>query len=231
MPRAARYALIWSMERGVYELYERGNGKEPVLRGEEEEWYEWLAAHASFAFQGQDGRLNLLKEARKSGGQGYWYAYRSQGGRTVKRYVGSTEKLTMKCLEGTARAFSNAVGGIEREEVEEGEKRGLQGEQDRERRGESLDGYEGRGAARQGELLMPKLQLPRLYSALVVRERLLALLDKGLEQRLTLLAAPAGAGKTTLVRQWIAERSEREGFAPVAWVSLDAGDNDPVRFW
>jgi LuxR family transcriptional regulator, maltose regulon positive regulatory protein len=285
MPREARYALIWSVERGVYELYERGNGKEPVLRGEDGEWYVWLAAHSSFAFQGQDGRLNLLKEARKSGGQGYWYAYRSQGGRTVKRYVGNTDKLTMERLEGTARAFSYVVERIERGKGEgkakkvimgrdgmkgrEGKEhvdRSVQGkdlggrgkvievieqiigmnEQGLEERGQIidrqkqdlggdkriLDGYENVAmSSRQGVLLMPKLQLPRLYRALVVRERLLELLDKGLEQRLMLLSAPAGAGKTTLVRQWIAERSGEEGFPPVAWVSLDAGDNDPVRFW
>jgi LuxR family maltose regulon positive regulatory protein len=60
---------------------------------------------------------------------------------------------------------------------------------------------------------------------------LLALLDRTLEHRLTLVSAPAGFGKTTLVRQWVAERSKQPQFPPVAWVSLDGGDNDPVRFW
>jgi LuxR family maltose regulon positive regulatory protein len=48
-----------------------------------------------------------------------------------------------------------------------------------------------------------------------------------LERKLTLLTAPAGFGKTTLVSQWLAERNT----FPVAWLSLDEGDNDPVRFW
>jgi LuxR family maltose regulon positive regulatory protein len=65
----------------------------------------------------------------------------------------------------------------------------------------------------------------------VPREPLLAWLDEGLEHKLTLLSAPAGSGKTTLVSEWIATRSEPQEAPPVAWVSLDAGDNDPVRFW
>ncbi len=79
-------------------------------------------------------------------------------------------------------------------------------------------------------LLASKLHPPRLLGALVARERLLDRLDEGLSRKLTLLSAPAGFGKTTAVRQWIAERLEPAG-TPVAWVSLDAGDNDPARFW
>jgi LuxR family maltose regulon positive regulatory protein len=65
----------------------------------------------------------------------------------------------------------------------------------------------------------------------VLREPLLERLDEGLEHKLTLLSAPAGFGKTTLVSEWISTRGEREDSPPVAWVSLDPGDNDPVRFW
>jgi LuxR family transcriptional regulator, maltose regulon positive regulatory protein len=81
------------------------------------------------------------------------------------------------------------------------------------------------------ELLSTKLAPPRSHPSLVSRGPLLARLDEGLEHKLTLLSAPAGFGKTTLVSEWIAARSERKDQPPVAWVSLDAGDNDPVRFW
>lgn len=81
-------------------------------------------------------------------------------------------------------------------------------------------------------LLVPKFQLPRVSASLVQRERLLALLDSGMQRFLTLLTAPAGSGKTTLVAQWIAARKEgQEHFPPVAWVSLEKNDNDIVRFW
>src|SRR5436853_3539900 len=81
------------------------------------------------------------------------------------------------------------------------------------------------------ELLSTKLALPRSRLSLVPREALLARLDEGLQHKLTLLSAPAGFGKTTLVSEWIAARRERQEALAVAWVSLDAGDNDPVRFW
>lgn len=90
------------------------------------------------------------------------------------------------------------------------------------------------------ELLRPKLQPPRLASNLVRRESLFARLDEGLDLKLTLLSAPAGFGKTSLVSQWLDQKVEKQASSPgqrsspppvVAWVSLDAGDNDPVRFW
>lgn len=81
------------------------------------------------------------------------------------------------------------------------------------------------------ELLRTKLTLPRLRQSLVPRTPLLSRLDEGLERKLTLLSAPAGFGKTTLVSEWIATRSELREPPSVAWVALDAGDNDPVRFW
>src|SRR5438132_6164433 len=86
-------------------------------------------------------------------------------------------------------------------------------------------------SSRETRLLVRKLQLPPLHPSLVPRERGLSLLDRALEHRLTLVSAPAGFGKTSLVRQWVAERSKQQHFPPVAWVSLDGGDNDPVRFW
>ncbi len=75
-------------------------------------------------------------------------------------------------------------------------------------------------------LLVTKLRLPRPPADFVARRRLLDRLDEGLERELTLVSAPAGSGKTSLLADW-SKRSERL----VAWLSLDAGDNDPVRFW
>ena len=75
-------------------------------------------------------------------------------------------------------------------------------------------------------LLTTKLHLPAVQPDLVPRLRLAERLDEGLARGLVLVCAPAGYGKTVLLADW-ARRSEH----PVAWLSLDAGDNDPARFW
>ena len=71
-----------------------------------------------------------------------------------------------------------------------------------------------------------KLAAPLLPAARIRRPRILRTLDGGESTRVTLVAAPAGYGKTTAVRAWCESRR-----APVAWVTLDVGDNDPERLW
>lgn len=75
-------------------------------------------------------------------------------------------------------------------------------------------------------LLATKLFIPALRTRRVVRDRLLQCLEAGKHRPLTLVAAPAGYGKTTLVSEWLASRSQ-----PAAWLSLDQNENHPVLFW
>src|SRR5512136_1787382 len=75
------------------------------------------------------------------------------------------------------------------------------------------------------ELLTTKLFTPPVRKNLVLRPRLIERMNEGLEGKLTLISAPAGFGKTTLVSEWIASCGK-----PVAWLSLDGGDNDLNRF-
>jgi len=75
-------------------------------------------------------------------------------------------------------------------------------------------------------LLATKLYMPAARPGQVPRPRLTARLDEGLARGLVLACAPAGYGKTVLLADWA-----RRGEHPVAWLSLDAGDNDPARFW
>src|SRR5437868_684354 len=77
-------------------------------------------------------------------------------------------------------------------------------------------------------ILATKLYIPPLRPNVVIRPRLLERLNEGLYRKLTLIAAPAGFGKTTLVSEWV-EGIERPK-ARTAWLSLDEGDNDPARF-
>jgi LuxR family maltose regulon positive regulatory protein len=76
-------------------------------------------------------------------------------------------------------------------------------------------------------LVGTKLFVPRQQAALVARPQLWALLGRGMESKLTLVSAPAGFGKTTLLAEWVAAAGDRS----VAWLSLDGGDDDAVSFW
>jgi len=69
---------------------------------------------------------------------------------------------------------------------------------------------------------------PPIRAQLISRQRLLGQLDAALLHAITLVVAPAGAGKTSLLVDWTARVGTR---ATVAWLSLDRGDDDPVRFW
>ncbi len=96
-------------------------------------------------------------------------------------------------------------------------------------------------------LLATKLYIPPPRPKVVLRPRLIERLNEGLYRKLTLISAPAGFGKTTLVSEWLAARTEDRGLRTetvtsslspqssalstrVAWLSLDEGENDPTRF-
>ncbi|MFN2186013.1 MAG: LuxR C-terminal-related transcriptional regulator, partial [Anaerolineae bacterium] len=83
----------------------------------------------------------------------------------------------------------------------------------------------------QHSLLQTKLYIPPIRRELVSRPRLIDRLNAGLNGSLTLVSAPAGFGKTTLVSEWV-HKVGAHGDAPphMAWLSLDEGDNDPARF-
>ena len=76
-------------------------------------------------------------------------------------------------------------------------------------------------------LLSTKLHIPEARANLVTRSRLVARLAEGLRlgRRLTLVSAPPGFGKTTVIREWVGSAGRR-----VAWLSVDEGDNEPARF-
>jgi ATP/maltotriose-dependent transcriptional regulator MalT len=77
-------------------------------------------------------------------------------------------------------------------------------------------------------LIATKLHVPEARQGLISREELVAHLVGGGRRKLTLVCAPAGWGKTTLLSEWRASPDESR---PFAWVALDPEDNDPVRFW
>ena len=76
-----------------------------------------------------------------------------------------------------------------------------------------------------GLLLETKLYVPGRRRGLVPRPRLAERLNHGTELKLTLVSAPAGFGKTTLLAEWLADKRS------AAWLSLDQSDTQPTAFW
>jgi LuxR family transcriptional regulator, maltose regulon positive regulatory protein len=99
-------------------------------------------------------------------------------------------------------------------------------------------------------ILATKLYIPPPPPKVVSRPRLVERLNEGVQRKLTLISAPAGFGKTTLLSEWVASQSTEyrapsteltpsestrysvlgARYSKVAWLSLDEGDNDPARF-
>ena len=84
----------------------------------------------------------------------------------------------------------------------------------------------GAATSERDALLATKLNVPGLRPDLVPRPRLAQRLDESRGRGLVLACAPAGYGKTVLLAEWARRRGHQVG-----WLSLDAGDNDPARFW
>ena len=100
-----------------------------------------------------------------------------------------------------------------------------------ERQGSAAGNGNGNGVRRgagQPILVGTKLHPPSVRELTIPRERLLERLRSGSDRRLTLVACPAGFGKTTLLAAW---REAEAAQKPVAWLTLDEGDNDPVVLW
>ena len=217
MPRVPLHALIWSQGHSRYDLYTQGELSQYFRPEDRNAWLTWLQDAASFAFQGVSGHLNVYLEERRRGGQ-YWYAYHSIDHRTRKRYLGQTVHMTFTRLE-------EVVYTLSRESSPAPLLPALpQGERDA--ASDVALPVPSREVFHGMEVLSTKIAHPLLPSASVVRERLLIRLDAARFHRLTLLSASAGWGKTTLLSTW----ASRSSF-PIAWLSLDELDNDPVRFW
>jgi LuxR family maltose regulon positive regulatory protein len=183
-------------------------------------WFAWLEQASRFAFRGPAGTFTARREAHGRGA--YWRAYRTVGGRQRRAYLGRSADLTAERLRAVAAQLAADPPDRDSAPVVP-------------------------AAPTPFVLLATKLYIPRPGSMLIPRPRLLARLDAGLRGQLTVIAAPAGFGKTTLLAEWIASRTEGRGLRTesialplsprssslsprVAWLTLDAADNDPIIF-
>ncbi|HNB51097.1 MAG TPA: LuxR C-terminal-related transcriptional regulator [Anaerolineales bacterium] len=165
-------------------------------------WYEWLNTAKRFSYKGPGGSFVAQCETRRN--KNYWYAYR-RAGKLSKVYLGKLEELTPERLEQASlsltghtllKHLTDPSGGTEDFTTE----------------------------TRIDTSILPltKVNIPALPRQLVSRPRL----TRQINTPLTLIHAPSGFGKSTLLNEW----KQNFGY-PVAWLSLDGNDNHIVRFW
>jgi LuxR family maltose regulon positive regulatory protein len=189
------------------------NGQDSRLTVGSPAWFEWLKTASPFTFTCNQGSFTARAErAGNRRGGWYWKAYRAQGGKLHRAYLGKPEDMTLERLIAVAQALATACLAptaevSHSEQVSPSSHRMSQPE----------------------PILTTKLSIPPVRSNSVPRPRLIDRLNGMMQRKLTLVSAPAGFGKTTLLSVWciVAARSDRH----IGWVSLDASDNDPTRFW
>lgn len=178
-------------------------------------WFAWLTDEdvRSFSFRQGAGSFTARKKRRQRGDWS-WIAYRRSGGVLRTANLGTGHDLTIDRLGAVAAmlALPAPVPGEGRTRF-------------------PLPG-EPVSDPVVAPLLTTKLSVPPARPSLVPRPQLLDRLDAAAAGTLTLVVAPAGYGKTTMLGAWAAARAADAGVGrPLAWLSLDADDNDPIRFW
>ncbi len=168
------------------------------------EWDAWLAEHDQFRFVGASGHFSARREHRS--GSDYWYAYRRRDGTLHKAYLGKGADLTLERLEEVA---ANLAGWTVLAQL-------------------SLTAAPGKPAGDNwnGDTSFPGLarfRPPTLPPTLVTRPRL----TDNINTPVTVISAPGGSGKSTMLNAWGQER----GDVLVAWVALEREDDQLLQFW
>ena len=195
-------------------LVYRQDGQEQILSVDTAAWFAWLETASTFSFVSETASFTARREqaGHKRGGW-YWKAYRKQHGKLSSRYLGKSETVTLARLQAVAQALGDAL--VETAPDNDANEARLPTQA-------AAPGIRSDALA---PLLATKLHRPLPRTHLVRRPQLAKRLTQGAVGPLTLVSAPAGFGKTTLLAQWLAESG-----MPSAWLSLEPGDNEPVRF-
>lgn len=170
------------------------------------EWYAWLKDHHTFSFENISGTISMQKIQQE--GSSYWFAYRRYRGKSCKIGMGKSEELSLERLNEGVHSLMTG------HPLKPGPNQNLQHSSTR--------------LLPRNPTITTKLHIACVPSNLVPRARLTSLIDDGVQHKLTLLIAPPGFGKTTLLSEWGISHPESE--LPCAWFTLDESDNDPINF-
>lgn len=194
-------------------LYQSETDSDPIVIGTPA-WYDWLEHHTAFTFADHVGIFHARKQ-EKGAGDLKWKAYRTRAGKLYRVHLGYSDSLILDRLLVAARILAGERAQVESVKVSPAEFV------------VSLHPVP-KTADNPGfpsSLMRTKLYPPRNRNDLISRARLIERLNEGLSGNITLLCAPAGFGKTTLLTQWL-QTIERQ----TAWLSLDANDNELRTF-
>src|SRR5207248_10630091 len=168
-------------------------------------------------FVGHVGTFTARTSRVRSGGS-YWIADGTRQGKLSRIYLGHSHALTLERLQATAQAFADDHVSGEQADV-------TLTQSSASRLSMHTSSRNALTVDHPMASIQTKLYRPRNRSDLISRTRLLDRLSAGLSGRITLVSAPAGFGKTTLLAEWV-QTIDR----PTAWLSLDADDNDLCIF-
>lgn len=209
MPNAHKATRKATVRNGV--LTSGHDGAQPALitlnAAHWQEWQHWLAQHEPFVYYGQAGHFTAQPELRR--GHAYWYGYRRRAGTLHKVYLGRAADLLPQRLEEANDALAGARPSSPDTNAGAGTEAGT-------------ETVTGEGAPAPPRLAWARLSPPALPPRLVERPRLTGRISTPL----TLVYAPSGYGKSTLLNEW-----RRSCPTPVAWVTVTEAENQPLRFW
>src|SRR6266702_3764443 len=187
-------------------LYQMGREGVPIDVGSSS-WYDWLEEHTSFLFV-DHGSAVTVRKIETDHGESEWKASRTRMGRVFTVALGPSHTIDLSNLQAAARRLAGKHAPI-------GSTTGSTARHDA-----STLTQPAATTSSLHSLIRTKLYRPRSGSDVIPRNRLIERLNVSLGE-ITLVCAPAGFGKTTLLAQWV-QTFDR----PNAWLSLDEYDNE-----
>jgi LuxR family maltose regulon positive regulatory protein len=176
-------------------------------------WHDWLEQQSAFTFADHALIYTARKSEQRTGGSS-WQAFRRHQGKLYRIILGPSHALTLERLQAAAQAFA-------REPVPDEQASTPSRQQGRTRLTRPASAHSALAVDQNPSFIQTKHYRPRASSDLIPRPHLLERMTAGLGRKVTLVCAPAGFGKTTLLVTWI-ETLDR----PTVWLSLDEGDDD-----
>lgn len=182
-------------------------------------WFSWLESTQRFTVATTEGIYYARKMQRSK--RWYWYLHKRAGVRVCTAYLGKSADITYERLAAVIQRLA-AAASVGTSAAPRLRWRGQQGTAAAPVPVEERGGRPAPAPSRAATIPL----VPELRADTIVRQSVLERLAGAVTHPLTIVSAPAGFGKTTAVAQWAAAARQR-----VVWVSLDADDQDPMRFW